>query len=116
MGDVRLYMDEDAGETAVIAALRARGVDLLTTLEAGRLGSSDADQLVYATQQGRAICTLNASDFSRLHREVLQAGDSHAGIVVIPEQRYSIGEKIRRLAAFVHATTAESLRNHIEFL
>jgi hypothetical protein len=116
MSSVRLYVDEDAGETTVIAALRARGVDLLTTLEAGRLGSSDADQLVYATQQGRAIYTFNASDFARLHREALQAGGSHAGIVVIPEQRYSIGEKIRRLAAFVNSTTAESLRNHIEFL
>ncbi|MHB8973293.1 MAG: DUF5615 family PIN-like protein [Pirellulaceae bacterium] len=92
MSSVRLHVDEYAGETAVIAALRAWGVDQLTTLEAGRLGSSDADQLVYATQQGRAIYTLNASDFARLHREVLQAGGSHAGIVVIPEQRYSVGE------------------------
>ncbi len=116
MSSVRLYVDEDAGETAVIAALRARGVDLLTTLEAGRLGSSDADQLVYATQQGRAVYTLNAGDFARLHGEVLRAGRSHAGIIVIPEQRYSIGEKIRRLAAFLNATTAESLRNHIEYL
>jgi hypothetical protein len=35
---------------------------------------------------------------------------------VIPEQRYSIGEKIRRLAAYVDAMTASSLKDRIEFL
>jgi hypothetical protein len=77
MDRVWLYVDEDAAEMAVTAALRARGVDLVTTLEAGRLGSSD---------------------------------------IVIPAQRYSIGEKIRRLAALIHSTNAQSLRDHIEFL
>ena len=43
MGHVRLYVDEDASETAVIVGLRARGVELLTTWEAGRLGLSDAN-------------------------------------------------------------------------
>ena len=42
MSDVRLYVDEDASELAVIGGLRARGVDLLTTAEAERLGSSDS--------------------------------------------------------------------------
>lgn len=116
MTSIRLYVDEDASESAVIVGLRARGVNLLTTVEAGRLGTSDVDQLAYAMEQGRAIYTLNASDFAQLHREVLAGGRSHAGIIVIPEQRYSIGEKIRRLAAFVHSKTAESLKDHIEFL
>lgn len=116
MTSVRLYVDEDASETAVIVGLRARAVDLLTTVEARRLGTSDVEQLAYATGQGRTIYTFNASDFAQLHRDVLQEGRSHAGIIVIPEQRYSIGEKIRRLAAFVHSKTADSLKDHIEFL
>jgi hypothetical protein len=33
MSSVRLYVDEDAAETAVVAALRARSIDLLTTLD-----------------------------------------------------------------------------------
>jgi hypothetical protein len=116
VANVRLYMDEDASEHAVIVGLRARSIDLLTTAEANRLGMSDADQLAFAREQGRAIYTFNASDFSRLHREYLEQGDSHAGIIVIPEQRYSIGEKVRRIAALVHSATAESMKDHIEFL
>lgn len=59
MSDVRLYVDEDASETAVVAGLRARNIDLLTTQEAGRLGATDAAQLAYATSLGRTIYTFN---------------------------------------------------------
>ena len=78
--------------------------------------ASDTEQLEFATEQGRVIYTFNAGDFARLHREFLQQGRPHAGIVVIPEQCYSIGQKVRRLAAFVQATSAESMANRIEFL
>jgi hypothetical protein len=87
MANLRLYMDEDASEHAVIVGLRARGVDLLTTAEANRLGTPDAGQWEFAREEGRAIYTFNASDFARLHREYLEQGLSHAGIIVIPEQR-----------------------------
>ena len=116
MAVVRLYVDEDASEAAVIVGLRARGVDVVTTVEAKRCGTLDAEQLEFATKQERVIYTFNASDFARLHREYLQQGRFHAGIVVIPEQRYSIGEKVRRLAAFVYSSTAESMVSRIEFL
>ena len=39
MSELLLYVDEDAGEHAVIEGLRARNIDVLTTIEAGRLGS-----------------------------------------------------------------------------
>ena len=90
---VRLYVDEDASESAVVAGLRARGVDLVTTVEANRCGASDAEQLEFATELGRVIYTFNAGDFARLHREYLQAGRPHAGIGVIRDLRYSIGQK-----------------------
>ncbi|GIX00556.1 MAG: hypothetical protein KatS3mg111_3888 [Pirellulaceae bacterium] len=41
MSAVRLYVDEDACEHAVIKRLRARGIDLLTTLDSGRTATSD---------------------------------------------------------------------------
>lgn len=34
MSEVRLYVDEDAGESAVVQGLRARGFDVLTAIEA----------------------------------------------------------------------------------
>ena len=116
MSEIRLYVDEDASETAVMLGLRARGIDLLTTVEARRLGVSDQEQLEYAIHQRRALYTFNAKDFARLHREFLTNGRSHSGIIVIPEQRYSVGEKIRRIAALLHARTVESMTDQIEFL
>ena len=116
MSAVRLYLDEDAGEAAVVQGLRARGFDVLTTIEAQRGGATDQEQLTFATQQGRAIYTFNAGDFARLHREHLSRGIGHAGIIVLPDQRCSIGEKIRRLARFVSSTTAEEMVNRMEYL
>lgn len=116
MAKLRLYADEDAGERAVVQGLRTQSIDVLTTVEAGQVGASDADQLAFAAEQGRAIYTFNVGDFARLHAEYLGRGEDHAGIVVIPDQRYSIGEKVRRLAAFLHAVTAEEMVNRMEYL
>ncbi len=116
MSEVRLYMDEDAGEHAVVQGLRARGIDVLTTIEADRCGTTDGEQLAFAVEQGRAIYTFNVGDFARLHRERLQQGVGHSGIIVLPDQRHSVGEKIRRLAAFVSRVTAEEMINRMEYL
>jgi hypothetical protein len=60
MSEVRLYVDEDAAEHAVVQGLRARGIDVLTTIEANRCETDDEDQLTFASAQGRAIYTFNA--------------------------------------------------------
>ena len=46
MSDVRIYCDEDAGEMAVVQGLRGRGIDVLTTVEAGNVGADDEQQLI----------------------------------------------------------------------
>ena len=94
MSPIRWYVDEDACENAVIVGLRAHSVDLLTTLEAGRAGTTNEEQLKFAVTQQRSMYTLNVSDFARIHRDWLQQGRNHLGIIVIPDQRYSIGERI----------------------
>ncbi|GIX00146.1 MAG: hypothetical protein KatS3mg111_3478 [Pirellulaceae bacterium] len=116
MSPVRLYVDEDACELAVIMGLRARGVDLLTTLESGRVGASDEDQLAFAAIEQRTLYTFNIRDFARLHWDWLQRGSDHSGIVVIHDQRYSVGEKIRLLSGFVASRTADEMVNRMEFL
>ena len=55
-------------------------------------------------------------DFARLHRKYLSQGIEHAGIIALPDQRCSIGEKIRRLARFVSSATAEEMVNRMEYL
>jgi hypothetical protein len=116
VSDVRLYADEDAGEHAVVQGLRARGINVLTTIEAHQRGASDQNQLAFAAQDGRAIYTFNVVDFARLHRGYLSRGAQHGGIIVLPDQRCSIGEKIRRLAHFVSSATAEEMVNRMEYV
>ena len=116
MSEVRLYVNEDAGENAVVQGLRARGVDLLTTIEAGQCGATDPEQLAFAVKQGRAIYTFNVGDFAQLHQQYLLQSIDHFGIIVVPDQRCNIGEKIRRLAGFIRQVTAEEMLNRMEYL
>ena len=116
MSDMRLYADEDASEHAVVQGLRARGVDIVATAEVGRLGSTDEEQLAFAVQQARAIYTFNVGDFAQLHGVYLRRSNDHCGIIVIPDQRYSVGEKIRRIAGLVTTLTADEMINRMEYL
>ena len=88
----------------------------MTVLEAGRGEETDEDQLAFATAEGRTLYSLNVEHFCRLHQEFRSAGRNHAGIVLIPRQRYSIGEEIRRLLSLVDAISAEEMNNRLEFL
>ncbi|HJS06874.1 MAG TPA: hypothetical protein VJ809_04415, partial [Pirellulales bacterium] len=62
------------------------------------------------------IYSLNVGDFCRLHTEFLARGRDHSGIVIIPRQRYSVGEKVRRLRELIDSTSSEEMRNRLEFL
>ncbi len=48
---------------ALIRALRARGVDVTTALEAGMIGREDREHLDYATARGRVLYSFNVGDF-----------------------------------------------------
>ena len=69
-----LYLDEDTMATALVVALRARGADVQTVVEAGLRGKDDKVQLEWAAANGRALYTFNVSDFCRLHRECMDRG------------------------------------------
>jgi hypothetical protein len=116
MSDIRLYVDEDAEQKALVEGLQSRGIDVLSALVAQMIGRPDREQLEFAIARQRAVYTLNVGDFANLHREYMEAGKDHFGIVVIPKQRYAVGEKIRRLTELVQSKSAEELRNRIEFL
>ncbi|MFM6402047.1 DUF5615 family PIN-like protein, partial [Planktothrix sp.] len=65
MSQIRLYFDEDSGNMSLVEALRNEDIDVLTTPEANRMGYSDQDQLLWATQQNRIIYSFNMGDFCR---------------------------------------------------
>jgi len=101
---------------AFVLALRARGVDVLTAREADMIERSDEEQLAFAASAGRVICTFNVGDFYRLHAEYLRVAKTHAGMLLMPQQRYAPGELARRVTRLVGALSAEDMDNRVEFL
>ncbi|HMG75179.1 MAG TPA: DUF5615 family PIN-like protein [Pyrinomonadaceae bacterium] len=113
---IRLYFDEDAMDNDVVRALRLRGVEVMTAHDFALIGSSDEEQLAHATANGRVLYSFNVSDFMALHVSYLVAGKQHAGIVLAQQQRYVVGEQMRRLLRLVEMKPAESMLNTLEFL
>jgi hypothetical protein len=112
----KIYVDEDAAEHALVSALRHRGIDIVTVVEAGQETRSDEDQLRFAAISGRALYSFNVSDFARLHREFHARSEMHSGIILIPRQRYSVGDKIRRVMELLDRADADALKNSLHFL
>jgi hypothetical protein len=79
-------------------------------VEAGMLGSSDAEHMERARAEGRVIFTQD-DDFLRMHN----AGVAHSGIVYAPQQA-SISEIIRGLMLIYLILDADDMRGHVEFL
>jgi len=113
---IRWYVDEDAMDSDLVDALRLRGVDILTVVEAVMRGRDDPDQLAFAAQQGRMLYSFNARDFVQWHALYLNADQSHAGIVLAPQQQWSVGEQMRRLLRIMAALSAEEMNNRLEWL
>ena len=113
---IRLYLDEDAMDDDLVQALRLRGADVETVLDAHLAGRPDDEQLAYASSVGRTLYTFNVGDFMTLHSAYMAAGRTHAGIIFGQQQRYSIGEQMRRLRRLIALRSAEAMQNSFEFL
>jgi len=109
----RLYLDEDVS-ILVATLLRARGFDVVTTRDEGMLGQDDPTQLAHATSLERCIITHNRVDFEHQHRDYLEAGRSHFGIIVA--SRRSPYEMARRLAVLLNALTADEIENQLLYI
>jgi len=104
------YLDEHM-RPAIAHQLRARGVDVMTTAEAGRAARriSDVDQLAFATANNQVLVTED-SDFVQL----ATAGQPHAGIVYFPVQ-LDIGACTAYLELLALTTTPDEMRNQLLF-
>jgi uncharacterized protein with PIN domain len=112
-GVIRLYLNEDV-HIRLAKALRQRGFDAITTVEAGMLGTPDEEQLALAVSQGRAILTFNRGDYARLHKQYAEHGWGHRGIIV--SEQYPIGELLRRVLNLLMSLSADDMRNRLEYL
>jgi hypothetical protein len=75
----RLYANENF-PFPVVETLRQLGHSVITVAETGKAGQAwpDKDVLEFASQDDRALVTLNRKHFIRLHRQSVE----HAGIIV----------------------------------
>jgi hypothetical protein len=91
MSQIRLYLDEDAMRRTLVFGLRARSVDIPTASDAQMVNRDDSEQLLVAARP-------------------------HAGIIVAQQQRYPVGEEIKRIVRLLGSIKAEHMGNRIEFL
>ena len=108
---IRLYLDEDSMRRSLVRALRVRGVDLITALDVGMIERKDVEHLDYATEQGRVLCSFNVGDYYRLHTDYVAQGKPHAGIILMRQQFYSVGEQMRRILKLMASRSADEMRN-----
>ncbi len=111
-----LYFDEDAAEQVLILALRSRGIQVGSPHEVGLLGADDLVQLRWCTDRGYTLVSHNVSDFCRYHRDFLARGECHWGLILVKQQAFSIGERLRRLIRIAHSFSPKAMQNRVEFL
>lgn len=111
-----LYFDEDSIDWRRINALRAKGIDVMSALEANMLGYTDEEQLDFATANHRVLCSFNIRDFHRIHAEYINSGKDHGGIILVRQQQFSVGEYIRRIQILLEQKSSAEMMNQIEFL
>ncbi len=107
---IRFYMDQHIA-FAVAEGLRRRGVDILTSQEAGRCSFSDPDQLSFATEQQRVMVSFDADYLS-----LAASGLQHEGIAWCPSNKHTVGELVSALLLIYGILDREDMRNHVEFL
>jgi hypothetical protein len=110
---IKLYLDEDV-PLAFALALLNRGADVLTTQDAGNIGLSDEEQLIFATRGERVFFTHNKRDFILLHNKYLSLSKEHYGIIV--SDQLPIGTLLKRFMKLWFCLDASDMKNRIEFL
>jgi hypothetical protein len=108
-----LYLDEHV-QSALAEALRARGVDLLTTQEAKNIGLDDAGQLSFAAENRRSLFSYDKRHFARIHYEWMIKKRQHAGIIL--SDQLAIGPLLRRLMKLHFSLNNQDMINRLEYL
>lgn len=104
------YLDHDVS-TQLKQALEFLGHDALTTRDLRDQRANDAEQLHTAAHAGRVLVTHNRVDFELLHQAwcLWPAPLPHFGILLLPQQRWSVGVAAAALDRFMQ--TGMSLIN-----
>lgn len=108
--DIKLFFDENM-PVAVAEQLNGLRIDTVTTRDLKQLGRSDPNQLAYARNDGRVLCTYD-KDYIRMAHE----GLNHARIVFIPGVYRDYGVLLRYFIEFHRIYTSADMENRLEYL
>ena len=111
---VSLYTDHHV-ERAIVAELRRRRVDVLTTVEDGTGRTNDPMLLDRATSLGRVLVTYDRDLLVEVQRRQ-SLGIPFAGIVYGRPIRVSIGARIGDLELIAKAGNPEDFQGQVTYL
>jgi hypothetical protein len=80
---VKLYIDDDSNDALLVAMLRKAGHDVMIPSDVGMSGSHDAEHLLHARHEMRALLSRNYRDFEPMHKLVIGCAGTHGGIILI---------------------------------
>jgi predicted nuclease of predicted toxin-antitoxin system len=110
---IRLYLDEDVN-VLVADLLNARGFDVLTSRDAGKLQASDEEQLNYAVFQERTLVTHNRGDFEELILTYFDREQKHYGVILAV--RHPPQTIVKRLLTILNQITADEMENQVRYI
>lgn len=111
---IQFYADENVDDR-IIRGLRRRGLEIITTVEVGLIGNTDAEQLSHATLHSRVLLTSDR-DFLELHSRWIREGKQHSGIIYYSQDHVTVGTCIWGVKLIVDVLTPEEMKNHLEFI
>lgn len=87
---------------------------MLSSRDAGTLGKTDDEQMLYAVSLRRAIVTHNRVDFEIQHGKFLKQGLKHYGLIIAKRRRDA--EVVAKLLALLDAVTGEEMENQLRYI
>jgi hypothetical protein len=110
---LHLHFDADTSQKAIYRVLIEMGHDVTRTPNDWMpFDATDEQQLLGATEQGRAIFTYNVPDFVELAKKY----PNHAGIILAKQKNLSIGETITALDNLLREAEADVWQGQIRWL
>lgn len=79
------------------------------------LNRNDDEQMLFAVAQRRALVTHNRADFEARHRQFLEAGLKHYGVIVAKRRRLET-EVVAKLLELLNMVTAEEMGNQLRYI
>jgi hypothetical protein len=113
MTQIKVYLDEDVHHL-IAHALRLRGWEAMTTIDARRQGTDDLSQIRFPAGLRYSILSYNSRDFPRLHNEIISAGSHHAGIIVATQENPSANA--RALLTLVSTCSSSDMLDELVYL